>query len=95
MFKNNIRQYGMIIALVVIMIFFQIITGGLLLEPINITNLILQNSYILVLAIGMVFVIITGHIDLSVGSVAAFVGAVAAIMMVDMQLIPSLPSSYP
>lgn len=88
MFKNNIRQYGMIIALVVIMIFFQIITGGLLLEPINITNLILQNSYILVLAIGMVLVIITGHIDLSVGSVAAFVGAVAAIMMVDMQLHP-------
>ena len=75
--QNNIRQYGMIIALVVIMIFFQIITGGLLLEPINITNLILQNSYILVLAIGMVLVIITGHIDLSVGSVAAFVGAVA------------------
>ncbi|MGV2806618.1 sugar ABC transporter permease, partial [Clostridium perfringens] len=70
------------------MIFFQIITGGLLLEPINITNLILQNSYILVLAIGMVLVIITGHIDLSVGSVAAFVGAVAAIMMVDMQLHP-------
>lgn len=88
LFKNNIRQYGMIIALVVIMIFFQIITGGLLLEPINITNLILQNSYILVLAIGMVLVIITGHIDLSVGSVAAFVGAVAAIMMVDMQLHP-------
>lgn len=88
MFKNNIRQYGMIIALVVIMIFFQMITGGLLLEPINITNLILQNSYILVLAIGMVLVIITGHIDLSVGSVAAFVGAVAAIMMVDMQLHP-------
>ncbi|MEK3731522.1 MULTISPECIES: multiple monosaccharide ABC transporter permease [Paenibacillus] len=88
LFKNNIRQYGMIIALVVIMIFFQLITGGLLLEPINITNLILQNSYILVLAIGMVLVIITGHIDLSVGSVAAFVGAVAAIMMVDMQLHP-------
>ncbi|WP_339323970.1 multiple monosaccharide ABC transporter permease [Paenibacillus sp. FSL W8-0194] len=88
LFKNNIRQYGMIIALVVIMIFFQLITGGLLLEPINITNLILQNSYILVLAIGMVLVIITGHIDLSVGSVAAFVGAVAGIMMVDMHLHP-------
>jgi len=88
LFKNNIRQYGMIIALVLIMIFFQIITGGLLLEPINITNLILQNSYILILAIGMVLVIITGHIDLSVGSVAAFVGAVAAVMMVDMQMHP-------
>ncbi|WP_433746203.1 multiple monosaccharide ABC transporter permease [Paenibacillus amylolyticus] len=86
LFKNNIRQYGMIIALVVIMLLFEVLTGGLLLKPINITNLILQNSYILVLAIGMVLVIITGHIDLSVGSIAAFVGAVAAIMMVDWQL---------
>nr|WP_272915072.1 multiple monosaccharide ABC transporter permease [Saccharibacillus sp. WB 17] len=83
MFKNNVRQYGMIIALVVIMILFTALTGGLLVKPINITNLILQNSYILVLAIGMVLVIITGHIDLSVGSVAAFVGALSAIMMVD------------
>ncbi|WP_414694864.1 multiple monosaccharide ABC transporter permease [Paenibacillus sp.] len=80
------RQYGMIIALLSIVILFQIITDGILLKPLNITNLILQNSYILVLAIGMVLVIITGHIDLSVGSVAAFVGAVSAIMMVDMQL---------
>lgn len=69
LFKNNIRQYGMIIALVVIMLLFEVLTGGLLLKPINITNLILQNSYILVLAIGMVLVIITGHIDLSVGSI--------------------------
>ncbi|WP_172195286.1 multiple monosaccharide ABC transporter permease [Saccharibacillus qingshengii] len=83
LFKNNVRQYGMIIALVVIMILFTVLTGGLLVKPINITNLILQNSYILVLAIGMVLVIITGHIDLSVGSVAAFVGALSAIMMVD------------
>lgn len=86
--KNNIRQYGMIIALILIMILFGVLSGGLLFEPINITNLILQNSYILVLAIGMVLVIITGHIDLSVGSVAALVGACAAIMMVDMNLHP-------
>jgi len=86
LFKANMRQYGMIIALLSIVILFQIITDGILLKPLNITNLILQNSYILVLAIGMVLVIITGHIDLSVGSVAAFVGAVSAIMMVDMQL---------
>lgn len=78
----------MIIALVIIVIFFQIITGGTLLKPLNITNLILQNSYILVLAVGMVLVIITGHIDLSVGSIAAFVGAISAIMMIDMQLNP-------
>lgn len=83
LFKGNIRQYGMIIALIVIMILFTVLTGGLLVKPINITNLILQNSYILVLAIGMVLVIITGHIDLSVGSIAAFVGAMSAIMMVD------------
>ncbi len=86
MFKANIRQYGMIIALVLIMLLFQILSDGILLQPLNITNLILQNSYILVLAIGMVLVIITGHIDLSVGSIAAVIGAVAAIMMVHMQV---------
>ncbi|ASA21083.1 multiple monosaccharide ABC transporter permease [Paenibacillus donghaensis] len=87
---KNIRQYGMIIALIFISILFQILTDGILLKPLNVTNLILQNSYILVLAIGMVLVIITGHIDLSVGSVAAFIGALSAIMMVDMQLNPVL-----
>ncbi|MDU5951055.1 MAG: multiple monosaccharide ABC transporter permease, partial [Paenibacillus macerans] len=86
LFRKNIRQYGMIIALVFITVLFQILTDGILLKPLNITNLILQNSYILVLAIGMVLVIITGHIDLSVGSVAAFIGALAAIMMVDWQV---------
>ncbi|NOU78282.1 sugar ABC transporter permease [Paenibacillus sp. LMG 31459] len=90
LFKKNIRQYGMIIALIFISIFFQIMTDGILLKPLNVTNLILQNSYILVLAIGMVLVIITGHIDLSVGSVAAFIGALSAIMMVDMKMNPVL-----
>lgn len=84
--KNNMRQYSMIIALVFIMVLFQILTDGLLLKPLNITNLILQNSYILVLAIGMVLVIITGHIDLSVGSIAAFVGAISAILMVNYEI---------
>ncbi|MED3721848.1 sugar ABC transporter permease [Geobacillus stearothermophilus] len=82
MMKNNIRSYSMVIALVLIMLLFQVLTGGILLRPLNITNLILQNSYILVLAVGMMLVIITGHIDLSVGSVAAFVGALAGILMV-------------
>ncbi|MBD0379028.1 multiple monosaccharide ABC transporter permease [Paenibacillus sedimenti] len=86
MFKSNIRQYGMILALILITLLFQILTDGILLKSLNITNLILQNSYILVLAIGMLLVIITGNIDLSVGSVAAFVGAVSAIMMVDMKM---------
>ncbi|MBJ6363034.1 multiple monosaccharide ABC transporter permease [Paenibacillus sp. GCM10012307] len=83
MFRNNMRQYGMLVALALIMILFQILSDGILLRPLNVTNLILQNSYILVLAIGMVLVIIAGHIDLSVGSVAAFVGAVSGIMMVN------------
>ncbi len=82
-FKSNIRQYGMVIALAFIMIFFQILTRGILFKPMNINNIILQNSYVLILAVGMLLAIITGNIDLSVGSVVAFVGAVAAVMMVD------------
>ncbi len=76
----------MIIALIVITVLFQFLTNGILLKPLNVTNIILQNSYILVLAIGMLLVIITGNIDLSVGSVAAFVGAIAGVMMVQWQL---------
>lgn len=83
LFKNNVRQYGMILALILITVLFQVLSDGILLKPLNVTNIIQQYGFILVLAIGMVLVIITGHIDLSVGSVAAFVGAVAAIMMVD------------
>lgn len=79
--RGNTRQYGMAIALVAVIILFQVLTGGLLLTPLNITNLIMQNSYILILAIGMMLVIITGHIDLSVGSVVAFTGAMSAIML--------------
>lgn len=81
MLRGNVRQYGMIIALVAIVILFQITTDGVLLRPLNLTNLITQNSYILILAIGMVMVIIARHIDLSVGSVAAFIGALASILM--------------
>ena len=79
--QGRSRQYGMATALVAIIVLFQILTGGLLLTPLNVTNLIMQNSYILILAIGMMLVIITGHIDLSVGSVVAFTGAVSAIML--------------
>lgn len=90
--RNNIRQYGMVIALITIMLFFQIITDGVLLKPLNVTNLILQNSYILVLAVGMLLVIVTGNVDLSVGSVAAFVGAISATLMVThkMHFIPAI-----
>lgn len=72
----------MIIALVGIMILFEILTSGILLTPLNITNIIMQNSYVIVLAIGMMLVIITGEIDLSVGSVAAFIGAIAGVLLV-------------
>jgi len=75
---NSIGQYGMIIALIVLLAFFAITTQGLILEPTNVINLFLQYSYILILALGMVMVIIAGHIDLSVGSVAAVVGIVVA-----------------
>jgi putative multiple sugar transport system permease protein len=84
--RNNLRQYGMVVALGVIVVLFQIWTDGILLRPLNVTNLVQQNSYILILAIGMVIVIITGHIDLSVGSVAAFIGATAAVLMVNNDL---------
>ncbi len=82
LFKSNIREYGMLIALIVIMAFFQIATEGTLFKPVNITNLILQNSYIVIMALGMLLVIVAGHIDLSVGSIVGFIGAVAAVLMV-------------
>ncbi|WIB77994.1 sugar ABC transporter permease [Curtobacterium sp. MCPF17_002] len=75
---NSIGQYGMIIALIVLLAFFAITTQGLVLQPTNVINLFLQYSYILILALGMVMVIIAGHIDLSVGSVAAVVGIIVA-----------------
>jgi putative multiple sugar transport system permease protein len=84
--KQNIRQYTMALALVVIMVFFQILTDGVLFKPMNVTNLILQNSYVLILAVGMLIVILTGNVDLSVGSVAAFIGAISAIFMVRMNM---------
>lgn len=88
--RNNIRKYAMLIALIAIMIFFEVLTKGILLKPLNITNLVLQNSYILIMAIGMLLVIITGNVDLSVGSIVALVGAVAANLMIK-QHMPVIP----
>ena len=84
--KNGIRKYGMLIALAIIMILFAILTDGISIKPLNITNLILQNSYILILAIGMLLVIVTGNIDLSVGSVAAFIGAITGYMIITLNM---------
>ncbi|TFD86013.1 multiple monosaccharide ABC transporter permease [Cryobacterium serini] len=82
-FGANIRQFGILFSLIAIIVLFQFLTGGLTLSPGNLINLVSQYSYILILAIGMVMVIIAGHIDLSVGSVAAFAGIVVATSMAD------------
>ncbi|MFI2666230.1 multiple monosaccharide ABC transporter permease [Micromonospora carbonacea] len=79
---RNLRQSGIFVALVVIVALFAVLTDGVSLSPGNITNIVLQYSYILVLAIGMVIVIIGGHIDLSVGSVVALTGAVSAVLVI-------------
>jgi len=80
--RKNIREYGLLLALVVIMLFFQYVTSGVLFRPVNITNLVLQNSFIIIMALGMLLIIVAGHIDLSVGSIVAFIGAISAIMLV-------------
>ena len=89
--KNNVREYGMLLSLVAIMAFFQVMTDGTLLKPLNLTNLVLQNSYIVIMALGMLLVIVAGHIDLSVGSVCGFIGALAAVLMVryDWHFVPA------
>ncbi|HWJ72876.1 MAG TPA: multiple monosaccharide ABC transporter permease [Kaistia sp.] len=78
---SNLREYGLVLALIAIMVFFQLTTGTLF-KPVNLSNLVQQNSFIIVMALGMLLVIVSGHIDLSVGSVAGFIGALAAMMMV-------------
>jgi putative multiple sugar transport system permease protein len=82
-FGGDTRQFGMIFALVALIVLFQVLTDGLTLKPENVINIFQGNSYILVMAIGMVLVIIAGHIDLSVGSVAAFVGIAVAMAIRD------------
>ncbi|RCK27683.1 multiple monosaccharide ABC transporter permease [Thalassospira lucentensis] len=84
--RTHIREYGMVVALVAILAFFQVVTDGIMLKPVNLTNLFLQNSYIIIMAVGMLLVIVGGHIDLSVGSVVGFIGALAAVMIVHWDL---------
>lgn len=79
--QSSGRQFGILGALVLIIVIFQLLTGGKTLDPNNLINIVNGNSYVLILAIGMVMVIIAGHIDLSVGSVAAFVGIIVAVSM--------------
>jgi putative multiple sugar transport system permease protein len=79
---DNLSDYGLVLALIAIMVFFQFTTDGTLFKPVNLANLVQQNSFIIVMALGMLLVIVSGHIDLSVGSVAGFIGALSANMMV-------------
>lgn len=79
-----LKDNGMLIALVAVIVIFQILTKGIMLKPLNITNLIQQNGYVLILAVGMLLVVITGSVDLAVGSICAFVGALAGVLMVNM-----------
>ena len=83
LFGGDLRQFSMLFALVVLILFFQVMTGGKVLTSSNMMNLINGNSYVLILAIGMVMVIVVGHIDLSVGSVAAVTGIIVALAMRD------------
>ncbi|MBX7213541.1 MAG: hypothetical protein K1X39_05940 [Thermoflexales bacterium] len=80
--RQNIREYGMYIALFVIMAIFAATTEGIFVSPRNLSNLIDQTGYIAVLAVGMTLVIVIRHIDLSVGFLAGFLGAISAIMLV-------------
>lgn len=90
-FKKNIRDYGMYIALFVIIVIFSIVTQGSFITPVNISNLINQTGYVAVLAVGMTLIIIIRHIDLSVGFLSGFLGAMVAIFMTQMG-IPALIS---
>ena len=80
---GGLSKYGLLFALIIIIIFFHIVTNGSMLTPVNITNVIMQNSYIMILAIGMLYVIIAGDFDMSVGYGAGLIGASCASMIVD------------
>lgn len=91
-FAQGLKEYGLLCALIIIVAFFQFATNNVLLQPLNLTNLILQNSYIVIMALGMLMVIVSGQIDLSVGSVVGLTGALAASLMVthEMPFIPAM-----
>ena len=79
----NMKQYGMVLALIAVFLIFSAMTGGKNMSPANMNNLIMQNSYIVILAVGMLLCVLTGNIDLGVGSIVAVCGAVVGIMIVD------------
>ena len=79
----SMKQYGMMLALIAVYIIFAVITGGKNLSPLNVNNLIMQNGYVVILAVGMLLCVLTGNVDLGVGSVVASCGAVAGTLLVD------------
>lgn len=83
MTKSNLKQYGMMIALFLIYIIFAILSNGKNLAPMNVNNLVMQNSYVVILSLGMLLCCLTANVDLAVGSVVAFCGAAAAILIMD------------
>ncbi len=82
----DMKQYGMVIALIAIFLLFYILSGGKNASSTNINNLIMQNGYVVILAVGMLLCVLTGNVDLGVGSVVALSGAAAAILAVDMKM---------
>ena len=82
----DMKQYGMFLALVAIYIIFALLTGGKNLSPANINNLVMQNGYVVILAVGMLLCVLTGNIDLGVGSVVAVTGSAAGIILVDYKM---------
>ena len=82
----DLKQYGMFLILIGIFLLFAITTSGANAKPVNINNLIMQNGYVVILAIGMLLCVLTGNIDLGVGSVVAVTGSVAGIIMIDYKM---------
>ena len=82
----DMKQYGMMIMLIVVYVFFAILTGGNNMTPMNMNNLIMQNGYVVILAVGMLLCVLTGNVDLGVGSVVASCGAVAGTLLMDFGL---------
>lgn len=82
----DMKQYGMFLALVAIYLIFAVLTKGANLSPANINNLVMQNGYVVILAVGMLLCVLTGNIDLGVGSVVAVTGSAAGIVLVDMKM---------
>lgn len=82
----DMKQYGMVLALIAVFLIFAVMTGGKNMSPANINNLIMQNSYVVILAVGMLLCVLTGNIDLGVGSIVALCGAVVGIIIVDYKM---------